>query len=74
MENIQIELVDMINAAKIMEHAIKCNVFSVEELASVAPVVSKFIAFANNALADIEKAQQEVQKTESQDTEGDANE
>ena len=51
-ENVQLELVDLINAAKIMEHAIKLNVFTVEELVSVAPVVSKFIKFANNALQD----------------------
>ena len=46
-ENVQLELVDLINAAKIMEHAIKLNVFTVEELVSVAPVVSKFIKFAH---------------------------
>ncbi|AFA44328.1 hypothetical protein [Klebsiella phage phiKp_21] len=62
-ENVQLELVDLINAAKIMEHAIKLNVFTVEELVSVAPVVSKFIKFANNALQDSQNQDSENSET-----------
>ena len=67
-ENVQLELVDLINAAKIMEHAIKLNVFTVEELVSVAPVVSKFIKFANNALQDSQNQDSETPES------GDVNE
>lgn len=70
-ENVQLELVDLINAAKIMEHAIKLNVFTVEELVSVAPVVSKFIKFANNALQDSQN--QDSENSETQES-GDVNE
>lgn len=67
-ENIQLDLVDLINAAKIMEHAIKLNVFTVEELVSVAPVVSKFIKFANNAMKDSQEAE-EIAKNEGENNE-----
>ena len=58
-EKIQLNLIDLINAAKIMEAAVARNSFKVEELVDVAPVVSKFVEFANSALEDI-KAQEEA--------------
>ncbi|AXC39396.1 UNVERIFIED_ORG: hypothetical protein [Escherichia phage CMSTMSU] len=42
-----------------MEAAVARNSFKVEELVDVAPVVSKFVEFANSALEDI-KAQEEA--------------
>ncbi|AGC34688.1 hypothetical protein ACQ29_gp008 [Escherichia phage PBECO4] len=67
---IQLTLLDLINAAKIMEAAVARNTFKVEELVEVAPVVSKFVSFANVALEDI-KAQEDAAKeeAESQDSE-----
>lgn len=59
-EKIQLTLIDLINAAKIMEAAVARNSFKVEELVDVAPVVSKFVEFANSALEDI-KAQEEAE-------------
>lgn len=53
-ENVTLELIDLINAAKIMEHAVARNAFKIDELVNVAPVVSKFVKFANNALAEIQ--------------------
>lgn len=60
-QEITLDLADLINAARIMEHAISRNAFKVEELVDVAPVVSKFVTFANKALADIQ-AEQEAAK------------
>lgn len=47
---ITIDIVDIINAAKIMEQAVKNNAFSVEELVDVTPVVARFIAVANKLI------------------------
>jgi hypothetical protein len=58
-DKVQLTLIDLINAAKIMEAAVARNSFKVEELVDVAPVVSKFVAFSNAALEDI-KAQEEA--------------
>lgn len=62
-ENVTLELIDLINAAKIMEHAVARNAFQIDELVNVAPVVSKFVKFANTALA-------EIQAKEAADTDG----
>lgn len=63
---ISIDIVDIINAAKIMEQAVKNNAFSVEELVEVAPVVTRFITVANqlieqhNASVEADEAQTEA--------------
>lgn len=62
---IQLTLLDLINAAKIMEAAVARNTFKVEELVDVSPVVAKFVSFANVALEDI-KAQEDAAKEESE--------
>ncbi|EHU8780833.1 hypothetical protein N0S44_000063 [Escherichia coli] len=62
---IQLTLLDLINAAKIMEAAVARNTFKVEELVDVSPVVAKFVSFANEALEDI-KAQEDAAKEESE--------
>lgn len=62
---IQLTLLDLINAAKIMEAAVARNTFKVEELVDVSPVVAKFVSFANVALEDI-KAQEDATKEESE--------
>lgn len=49
-ENIQLDLLDLINAARIMETAVSRNAFQLDELSEVAPVVSKFVKFANQVL------------------------
>ena len=64
---IKLTLIDLINAAKIMEAAVARNSFKVEELVDVAPVVSKFVAFANAALEDI-KAQEAAEAENAPDT------
>lgn len=62
-DNISIDIVDIINAAKIMEQAVKNNAFSVEDLVEVTPVVARFIAVANqlierhNASVEAEEAE-----------------
>jgi hypothetical protein len=67
---ITIDIVDIINAAKIMEQAVKNNAFSVEELVEVTPVVSRFITVANqlieqhNAKVEAEEAAAESQADE----------
>lgn len=58
-EEVILDLVDLINAARIMESAIARNAFQVDELINVAPIVSKFVKFADKALADI-RAQEEA--------------
>lgn len=62
---IQLTLLDLINAAKIMEAAVARNTFKVEELVDVSPVVAKFVSFANVALEDI-KAEEDATKEESE--------
>lgn len=57
MSNTVIEIVDVVNAAKIMEAAIKRNAFTVEELAQVSPVVAKFIAYSNEQIQKAEEAE-----------------
>ena len=47
-----LDVVDIINAAKIMEAAIQANAFSVEDLVKVAPVVERFIKFSNSVIAE----------------------
>ncbi len=64
---IQLTLLDLINAAKIMEAAVARNTFKVEELVDVSPVVSKFVSFANVALEDI-KAQEDAAKAQESET------
>lgn len=67
---ITIDIVDIINAAKIMEQAVKNNAFSVEELVEVTPVVARFITVANqlieqhNAKVEAEEAAAESQSDE----------
>lgn len=53
-ENTQhsLDVVDIINATKIMEAAIQANAFSVEDLVKVAPVVERFIKFSNAVIAE----------------------
>lgn len=51
---IQLDLIDLINAARILEAAVARNTFTVDELVQVAPVVSKVVSFAQTAQADIE--------------------
>lgn len=58
-QEVQLTLIDLINAAKIMEAAVARNAFKVEELVDVAPVVTKFVEFSNKALSDL-KAQEEA--------------
>lgn len=65
---ISIDIVDIINAAKIMEQAVKNNAFSVEELVEVSPVVARFITVANQL---IEQHNAAVEAEEAGDTEGD---
>lgn len=60
MSNTVIEIVDVVNAAKIMEAAIKRNAFTVEELAQVSPVVAKFIAYSNEQIKLAEAAEKET--------------
>lgn len=50
-QEISIDVVDIINAAQIMEQAVKNNAFSVEDLVQVTPVVARFIAVANQLIA-----------------------
>ncbi|EME3783200.1 hypothetical protein VYG11_002916 [Salmonella enterica] len=64
---ISIDIVDIINAAKIMEQAVKNNAFSVEELVEVSPVVARFITVANQL---IEQHNAAVEAAEAGDTEG----
>ncbi len=47
-----LDVVDIINATKIMEAAIHANAFSVEDLVNVAPVVERFIKFSNAVIAE----------------------
>jgi len=47
-----LEIVDIINATKIMEAAIQANAFSVEDLVKVAPIVERFIKFSNAMIAE----------------------
>lgn len=49
-QDISIDIVDIVNAAKIMEQAVKNNAFSVEDLVEVAPVVARFITVANQLI------------------------
>lgn len=49
-EDIQLDLLDLINAARIMEAAVSRSAFQLEELGEVAPVVAKFVKFANQVL------------------------
>lgn len=63
-QDISIDIVDIINAAKIMEQAVKNNAFSVEDLVDVSPVVARFIAVANQL---IERHNAEVEAAESAD-------
>lgn len=62
--DITIEIVDIVNAAKIMEQAVKNNAFSIEELVEVTPVVARFITVANQLIA---KHNAEVEAEESAD-------
>lgn len=55
-QDIAIDIVDIINAAQIMEQAVKNNAFSVEQLVDVAPVVSRFIAVSNQLIEQHNKA------------------
>lgn len=55
-QDIAIDIVDIINAAQIMEQAVKNNAFSVEQLVDVAPVVSRFITVANQLIEQHNKA------------------
>lgn len=69
---ISIDIVDIINAAKIMEQAVKANAFSVEDLVEVTPVVARFITVANQLIeqhnAQVEAAESaEAQDNEAQD-------
>lgn len=61
-KDLSLDTVDIINAAKIMEAAIKAGAFSVEDLAKVAPVVDRFIKFSN---AVIEEHNRQVEEQES---------
>lgn len=63
---ITIDIVDIINAAKIMEQAVKNNAFTVEELVDVTPVVARFITVANQL---IEQHNANVEAEESTDVE-----
>lgn len=58
-ENVQLDLLDLINAAQIMEAAVSRNAFQLEELGQVAPVVAKFVKFANQVI-EAEKAKQDT--------------
>lgn len=58
----QLEFIDIINATKIMEAAIERQVFSVKELAEVAPIVARFQEFSQAILADQEARQAEAQQ------------
>ncbi len=69
-ENVTLELIDLINAAKIMEHAVARNAFKIDELVNVAPVVSKFVKFANNALAEIQEQEASDGGVDALDKEG----
>ena len=53
-----LDIIDIINATKIMESAIDRGVFTVKELIDVAPVVSRFQDFSNAVQAE------QTQKTE----------
>lgn len=66
-QEITLDLADLINASRIMEHAVARNAFKVEELVEVAPVVSKFVAFANKALADIQAEKEAAAANEAKD-------
>ncbi|EBS4516812.1 hypothetical protein DQT32_05290 [Salmonella enterica subsp. enterica serovar Braenderup] len=58
----QLEFIDIINATKIMEAAIERQIFSVKELAEVAPIVARFQEFSQAILADQEARQAEAQQ------------
>lgn len=68
-DEVILDLVDLINAARIMESAVARNAFQVDELVNVAPIVSKFVKFADKALADI-KEREEAAAAQAQDTAG----
>lgn len=67
----ELDTVDIINAAKIMEAAINAGAFSVEDLVKVAPVVDRFIKFSNAVIEEhnkqVEAASDEVDGTNVQD-------
>ncbi|QCW18933.1 hypothetical protein SEPL_183 [Salmonella phage SE_PL] len=67
---ISIDIVDIINAAKIMEQAVKNNAFSVEELVEVSPVVARFITVANQLIEQHNAAVEAAEAAEAGDTEG----
>lgn len=67
-DEVILDLVDLINAARIMESAVARNAFQVDELVNVAPIVSKFVKFADKALADIKEREEAAAQT--QDTAG----
>ena len=50
----QLEFIDIINATKIMESAIERGIFTVKELAEVAPIVARFQDFSAAILAEQE--------------------
>lgn len=60
----QLEFIDIINATKIMEAAIERQVFSVKELAEVAPIVARFQEFSQAILADQEARQAQAESSE----------
>lgn len=62
-----LDVVDIINATKIMEAAIQANAFSVEDLVKVAPVVERFIKFSNVVIAEHNA---KVEAEEAQDVDG----
>lgn len=70
-----LDVVDIINATKIMEAAIQANAFSVEDLVKVAPVVERFIKFSNaviaehNASVEVEAEEAKESKDEGSDNE-----
>lgn len=63
----QLEFIDIINATKIMEAAIERQIFSVKELAEVAPIVARFQEFSQAILADQEARQAEAQQALDED-------
>ncbi|EON7637237.1 hypothetical protein FOI42_RS04220 [Escherichia coli] len=67
-DEVILDLVDLINAARIMESAVARNAFQVDELVNVAPIVSKFVKFADKALADIKEREEAA--AQAQDTAG----
>lgn len=69
-QDIAIDIVDIINAAQIMEQAVKNNAFSVEQLVDVAPVVSRFITVANQLIEQHNKAVEAEEAAAEQSDEG----